>query len=373
MHIMMPDFYHIGSIISVFLGLVILFRKNKTLPNYILAIWLIVLGINIFIFHRLTDHKEAPGLLSYANQLIFIFQLPAALLFADSLYFDKKRLLKRAIYLSIPFIIFILFPLFTNIGFSVFYHPGGFWSKSTFVNISEIFIIFACPLYLILSLLSIKKLKQISLEQISEISNSDFVVFRRFIIGLLAAFILFLALLVLSRLTDFVNIQTAFSSASVIISLSLLYAGLFGLQKTDLFTVHNYESPKPVNQNLSESEKSELENIMQNLEDVMKTKKPYLRPRLSLYELSEISGIQEIKISASINSLKKENFYDYINSFRVKEFIEKCRNNAQHDLTLTAIAYECGFNSKSAFFDIFKKQTGQTPSQFIKYLIISQL
>ena len=35
-------------------------------------------------------------------------------------------------------------------------------------------------------------------------------------------------------------------------------------------------------------------------------------------------------------------------------------------LTLLALAYDSGFNSKSAFNLVFKKQTGETPSQFLR-------
>ena len=40
-------------------------------------------------------------------------------------------------------------------------------------------------------------------------------------------------------------------------------------------------------------------------------------------------------------------------------------NNFKH-YTVTAIGLECGFNSRSSFYAIFKKYTNKTPSQYKK-------
>jgi len=41
-------------------------------------------------------------------------------------------------------------------------------------------------------------------------------------------------------------------------------------------------------------------------------------------------------------------------------------------LTLLSLAYEAGFNSKASFFRVFKKQTGQTPSEYHKGLSVNK-
>ena len=58
------------------------------------------------------------------------------------------------------------------------------------------------------------------------------------------------------------------------------------------------------------------------------------------------------------------NFFDYINQYRVQEFKAAVTDPKNKNYSLLGIAFECGFNSKSAFNRMFKKSTGLTPSQF---------
>jgi AraC-like DNA-binding protein len=356
---MFSDFYHIGAIISVFLGLVILFRKNKTAQNYILAIWLIIMGINIFLYHRLNDHKENQIILSYINIILLTIQIPAALIFVKS-YTDenKKIILKILLYVILPVVI-------NSILYYIAIKDGTSFSMPI---VTVVYLFVAFPGFLIYSIISLRKLKSITLQQISDTESNDATIIKRFLLGILTAYLIFVFVYIASVFFNFASIENAFGSAIVALSLSVIYAGLFGLQRSDIFIVHNYknnisEKPAP-----SESEKIILEKTIVELEACMKDKKPYLRPRLSLKELSDISEIPETQISTAINIILDQNFYDYINSLRVDEFISRCKKKANRDYTLTGIAFECGFNSKSSFFEIFKKQTGKTPSQFIKSL-----
>ena len=61
-----------------------------------------------------------------------------------------------------------------------------------------------------------------------------------------------------------------------------------------------------------------------------------------------------------------KNFYYLINEYRVGEVKKRLKNPKYKNLTILAIAYDSGFNSKSAFNTIFKDMTGLTPSQYLK-------
>lgn len=88
----------------------------------------------------------------------------------------------------------------------------------------------------------------------------------------------------------------------------------------------------------------------------------YLRPRLSLDDVSQLSGLQPRDISRAINLVKQQSFNEYINRYRV-QFI--CLQIDQAPLqSLTKLWGDAGFSSKGAFNKAFKQITGVTPSQY---------
>lgn len=95
----------------------------------------------------------------------------------------------------------------------------------------------------------------------------------------------------------------------------------------------------------------------------MDEQKPYLDPQLSLSRLAKLLDISPNLLSQIINQEAQVNFHDFVNSYRVQEFIEKASKNK--NFSLLALALDSGFNSKSSFNNIFKKQKGVTPSKFL--------
>ena len=100
----------------------------------------------------------------------------------------------------------------------------------------------------------------------------------------------------------------------------------------------------------------------------METDKPYLNSELTLRELAGKLSMSTHNLSEILNTRLNQNFYDFINRYRVEEVKRRLAENESEKYNLIAIAFDSGFNSKSAFNTIFKKQTGTTPSQYRKQL-----
>jgi AraC-like DNA-binding protein len=98
----------------------------------------------------------------------------------------------------------------------------------------------------------------------------------------------------------------------------------------------------------------------------METKKIYAKNDLTLNEFAEHLAIPAHHLSQIINDRLQQNFYDFINNYRVEEAKKRLLDPAYQHLTILAIAYEVGFSSKSVFNTAFKKHANMTPSQFKK-------
>jgi len=105
--------------------------------------------------------------------------------------------------------------------------------------------------------------------------------------------------------------------------------------------------------------------IISNLNELLTDKKLYLNSDLSLVELAEMLDVNSNQLSQVINEVLAKNFHQLINEYRVDEVK---RNISDQSKTLLGIALDSGFNSKSAFNRIFKKNTGLTPSEYKKTL-----
>jgi AraC-like DNA-binding protein len=103
-----------------------------------------------------------------------------------------------------------------------------------------------------------------------------------------------------------------------------------------------------------------------NLISYLEQEKPYTDPDLQLQNLADHLGIPSYQLSQIINTELRQNFYELINSLRIAEAKHRLIDPANQHITILAIAYDIGFNSKSTFNTAFKKYTKMTPSQFKK-------
>ncbi len=108
-----------------------------------------------------------------------------------------------------------------------------------------------------------------------------------------------------------------------------------------------------------------IEKIMQGLHRTMTEDKVYLDAELNLAKLARHLGTSPKIISAVLNQKLGKSFNEYINQFRVKEIKERLVRAENKKYTITALAYECGFNSQPTFQRAFKSVVGLTPSEFL--------
>ena len=109
-----------------------------------------------------------------------------------------------------------------------------------------------------------------------------------------------------------------------------------------------------------------LQRLKQQVEAYMTQHKPFTNPKLTLNELASMLKMPPYLLSKVINEGYDINFFDFINTYRIEEFKRRMEDPHFQHYTLLSIAFEVGFNSKTAFNRSFKKITNQSPSEFFQ-------
>lgn len=146
--------------------------------------------------------------------------------------------------------------------------------------------------------------------------------------------------------------------ASFIVSIVIIY---FGLTQPKLFS-DTGERTKYAGSTLSAED---IRLYANRLEEFMKTEKPHLIPSITINHLSEKLAIHPRYLSQLINETFQQNFFDFINSYRIREAISYLSRDKQN-LNISRILYEVGFNSKAAFNRAFARHVGMSPRDFKK-------
>jgi AraC-like DNA-binding protein len=117
-----------------------------------------------------------------------------------------------------------------------------------------------------------------------------------------------------------------------------------------------------------EFRQDEFQQLAKSIDKLMRSEKLYLNPNLTLNELAECVGLKPHALSRILNDGHSLKFRDFVNSYRVGEFIRLATLESSKRYTYLALAYEVGFNSKSTFNAAFKKNTEMSPREYFQQL-----
>lgn len=146
--------------------------------------------------------------------------------------------------------------------------------------------------------------------------------------------------------------------------LSLAFVGYAQMEAfRDSGRIKGIEEPRSARGNLQLPDR-ERAAAFERLQQYFEAEAPYLNPGISLAGLADALALTPRELSEVINREAGRNFFDYVNAHRIEAGKRLLAENPT--MTVIEVAYACGFNSKSAFNDSFKKHTGLTPTAFRK-------
>lgn len=126
--------------------------------------------------------------------------------------------------------------------------------------------------------------------------------------------------------------------------------------------------PQPEKYQRSHLSKEEARRLQQQLLELMEKEKPYLNPDLQVSTLAKALGCSTHSLSQLFSQVMHRNYYDFVAEYRVKAFKKLAQDPSHRNLTITALAEQCGFKSRNPFLVAFKKYTGMTPKDYMKSL-----
>lgn len=186
--------------------------------------------------------------------------------------------------------------------------------------------------------------------------------------------VVFLLINLLFLLSFFAAIHLEDSSwlpktTALIFSLSVFALGYKGILQREIFQKGEVIKPDDIATPSSTTVVNKPDQeLITRLLFYMEQKKPYLDPELTLTQLAKDFSISRGQLSLLINEGIGDNFYDFINKYRIEAVKKLMIDPLVKNYNLFGIALEAGFKSKSTFNLIFKRFTGLTPTEYRKNL-----
>jgi AraC-like DNA-binding protein len=204
--------------------------------------------------------------------------------------------------------------------------------------------------------------QEVSNKEHVDISWISFIMIVFLLINLFFLFNLFVAI-------HFENNAWLAKTTALIFSLTVFALGYKGILQKEIFKNDAELIPDAVNGVPPQMVTSKPDpRLIKRLLDHMQEKKSYLDPELTLSQLAKDLSISRGQLSQLINDGIGDNFYDFINKYRVEQVKKLMIDPRVKHFSMLGIALEAGFKSKSTFNLIFKRFTGLTPTEYRKNL-----
>jgi AraC-like DNA-binding protein len=345
-------------------------KRGNRIANRFLAAFVIDIAIGVGGATMATDRfiPLYPHLLKIQDPFN-ILGAPLLFLYVRTLIKGRAGLGKKDLLHFLPFALCLLcfLPFYFQSGQAKLFSVASYydyWARWSYIRSTTLILQFVVYLSLIARMLVVysRKLKR----QTSPGEAS--VIFQvRFLFATLTALLVFGSLkFVVTLILPAYNTETVDMLVPAGLSVFVYAMGYIGLRRPEVLTGMEDLPPPPRRYEKSTLTLERSETYLQRLLDLMNEDKPYLNGELTLQKLAKVLAMSPHHLSQMINEQLHQNFFDFINLYRIEEAKRMLADPAKKHYSILAVSEEVGFNSKSAFNTAFKKHANMTPSEFRK-------
>lgn len=368
----------IGTFEALFLILLIISKRERRISDFFLGFIFFSFALTIgFTYIEIINAEHGypyPWALNI-NWLFIFLHGPALWFYIQSLSIGGFRF--RAVYLLhfVPFVAFFLvqyiafFSLEPSHRIQLVINDA--FQDWAYYKISVICIGISTLTYYIWGLKQIRDHRKHLKEHFSRIDNKDLQWLRILIIVSLVVYTVNVGIFNLDLLFDIAPYRVLQLFSSGFASVYILVLGWFGLQQGHVFQSHALPSSAETgNSTIGGVEKKDSAHRLftGRLMKLMEEQKPYLDPEITLSKMATMLQVAPEYLSGILNKDLEHSFFDFINKSRIEAFKLECLAEENRHLSIMGIAYNCGFNSKAAFYRAFRKYEKSAPGEYMERL-----
>ncbi len=362
----------IGVFEALFLILLLFTKKVKSRSDLFLGIIIGLYGLSIFAtyieLYNIQHDFPFPKLINL-NWLVLFLHGPALWFYIKSI--SSRDFTFRPIYLLhfAPFLVFTTVHYFNFISLpadeKIYIAKNEIFRNFVFYKISVLSIGISTITYNVWALNLIRNYNKRIKQYFSNVQEIDLAWLRILTIASLGIYLLNVALFNLDLIFHFAPYKILMMVTYGFAAIYVLLIGFFGLKQKNVFLTLSDEHQVRYNKPKSSSGKDE-QNFIERLQKFMDEEQLFLNPDINISKLSNTLEVGADYLSEILNDHLHQNFFDFINKYRIEEFKKQCISETNKHLSIMGIAYNCGFNSRASFYRAFKKFEGKTPIEYIR-------
>ncbi len=377
--------YLIGAVQAFFLVILIFNKTGKSDADFVLAAWMALMGLHLLSRYSFTTgiFLRFPDYMSISTGFPLL-QGPFMLVYIWVATGKSGKMLPVYWLHALPYLFFTVYFI---IDFNILAEDKLAYLqriRSYELGAANILAVLSHthgPSYLIWSLFALRKHSTNLHHNFSYREGIDLRWLRNVLLGLGLVWFIVLVAGALEYLSEGRLQSIGDDAIFLAVTAVVFFLGYFGIKQRAIYDQLPKMVPETTSNNNSREGKSEsgrysksglkkedAQRFVKDLLEYMEIEKPWLNSKLSLKDVAAHLNLSNNYTSQIINEQVGKTFFDFINEYRVEEVKRQLKESRHRQVTLLAIAFESGFNSKSSFNSIFKQITKSTPSEFIRKL-----